>query len=174
MADTVQRESQQWQTRYEEMGRKLTIMRNSIAINRFVAVLIDADGAPFTDDILRSFRGGEMAASYLRMEVKGYIERILENSPVVNCSIWVHIFTDVNGLSRKLHLWDECNRNARVTRLVQEFNSIPLFNFVDVGEGKERVDDGVRGNLPRRYLQRFNLSKLTLLHRDASLFLWQS
>jgi len=133
-------------------------MRNSIAINQFVAVLIDADGAPFTDDILRSLRGGEMAASCLQREIKTYIEGISENS-LANCFIWVQIFADVNGLSRK-YLWDECNRNTNsATRLVQEFNStVPLFNFVDVGEGKERVDNRIRGNVPRRCPQRSTLS----------------
>ena len=124
-------------------------MRNTIDTKPFVIALIDGDGAPFVDDILRSgLNGGEMAAGRLHAEIKNYVERVFEHSAGADWSIMVQIFANLDGMSRKLYACGKSDGNADFMRLIQEFNSTaPLFSFIDVGQGKERADNRMRGEL---------------------------
>lgn len=122
-------------------------LRNSIASRPFVVALIDGDGAPFIDDILQAGQnGGGKAAALLEREITHYVAGIDGHSAGANWSIMVHIFANLDGLARKLYACGKISGQAEFTRMIQEFNSTAsLFNFVDVGQGKERADNRMRG-----------------------------
>lgn len=107
----------------------------------FVVALIDGDRAPFVDELLQLGRdGGLQAAARLRTEIKNYIEGRYPNLAGADWTICVQIFVNLEAMAAKLQ---NDIREFRV--ILQEFNSTPLFSVTDVGYGKERTVNQLRG-----------------------------
>ncbi|KAH7049201.1 hypothetical protein B0J12DRAFT_711004 [Macrophomina phaseolina] len=111
----------------------------------FVLALIDGDGAIFTEALLRAgAEGGSDAAHKLQAEIRNHILDVYEGS-AGSWSIMVYIYANLEGLGRKLASVgilkspQELHIFARAFTLHQ-----PLFNFIDVGSGKERADHKIK------------------------------
>lgn len=115
----------------------------------FVLALIDGDGAIFNNDLLRAGKmGGERAANQLHTDIKRYIEDLDPSSPGANWPIMVQIFANLNGMAKVLRSCRIIDNTISLVEIIGQFNSTqPLFNYVDVGPGKERADHRVRGKL---------------------------
>jgi hypothetical protein len=89
-----------------------------------------------------------MAAARLKNQVTSYI---LENESIpFGSKIVVRVYINISGkensskrrLSFKKSRYD---RGVATTFALQFTETIPLFDFVDVGHGKERADEKIRG-----------------------------
>jgi len=162
----------EYQRKWADSQKELNIIRNSINSKPFVVALIDGDGAPFVDELLHAGTdGGEKAAVRLQTEIRHYIEGLYSNSAGADWSIMVQIFANLDGMARKLYACGKITDAQHFLKLIREFNSTqPLFSFVDVGQGKERADNRMRG-MPHHPWSFFVLADLVHLSRDFSSFL---
>jgi len=137
----------EYQRKWADSQKELNVIRNSINSKPFVVALIDGDGAPFVDELLQAgLDGGEKAAIRLQTEIKHYIEGLYSNSAGADWSVMVQIFANLDGMARKLYACGKITDAQHFLKLIREFNSTqPLFSFVDVGQGKERADNRMRG-----------------------------
>lgn len=111
----------------------------------FALALIDGDGAVFQDHLLKAKSdGGSEAAYQLHQEIKKLLQERYANTGY--WSIVVNIYANFEDLSRKLtHVGilsspSDLHAFARALSINQ-----PLFNFVDIGRGKERADHKIKG-----------------------------
>jgi hypothetical protein len=111
----------------------------------FVLALIDGDGAIFHEHLLRAVTsGGAEAGALLAQEIRSHVQHRHEGSG--NWSIMVQIYTNFDGLARKLASIGILRTPGEFTTFARAFNlSQPLFSLVDVGSGKERADYKIRG-----------------------------
>ena len=99
----------------------------------------------FQDSFLQQGeQGGKDAANQLWAAVREYSTRNLPN--ISSPKIITRIYANVKGLA------DACYRSGIIERpfLIEEFSrgfngSRLLFDFVDVGSGKDRADDKIAG-----------------------------
>ncbi|VUC26772.1 unnamed protein product [Clonostachys rosea] len=115
----------------------------------FVVALIDADadGYVFHNDYLRrGENGGEDAADALQEALAHYV-RELGGIPD-NAGIMVKAFANLGGLGRAL-VRDRVLQDAgQLREFASGFsNRKALFDFIDVGSGKERADHKIRENI---------------------------
>jgi hypothetical protein len=134
-----------WQAQCEDKQQEITTLRNSIANNCFVQVLIDGDGAYFHDMFVEDGpSGGAKAASLLHIEIKKHIESLYPGSDL---PIMVNMYASLGGIAGKLTETGVINRPSDIHDFVRGFNtSQDLFNIIDVGAGKEKADHKVRGS----------------------------
>ncbi|KAF2139644.1 uncharacterized protein K452DRAFT_289641 [Aplosporella prunicola CBS 121167] len=134
-----------WQSQFNESTRAQAVMRQQADHNPFVLVLIDGDGAIFQDAFLKAGAdGGSEAASKLMVEIKNHILDVYEGQ-AGSWNIIVHIYANLEGLGRKL-------ASVGILRSPQELHTFSrafslnqsLFNFIDVGSGKERADHKIK------------------------------
>lgn len=103
----------------------------------------------FEDDMIRKGEtGGKEAAARLWNEIKDYVHEKLRDVPS-ECRIVTRIYANLKGLA------DVCYKSGIVERanLLEEFyrgftGSKILFDFVDVGPGKDRADEKITGISP--------------------------
>jgi hypothetical protein len=133
-----------WQAQCEDKQQEVTTLRNSIANNCFVQVLIDGDGAYFNDIFVEDgTKGGAKAASLLHTEIKKLVEYLYPGSDL---PIMVNMYASLGGLAGKLKEAGVINRPNDLHDFVRGFNtSQDLFNIIDVGAGKEKADHKLRG-----------------------------
>lgn len=113
-------------------------------------VLIDGDGTIFNDKLLaKGEAGGKDAAAYLWSSVSQFVhERIPDLA--TDYKIVTRVYANLKGLG------DVCQRAGLVETpaVINDFargftGSKQLFDFVDVGVGKDRADDKISGNIPQ-------------------------
>jgi len=158
---------------YEEKKERLRVAEESAAANPFAVVLVDGDGYVFPDDLLcQGTSGGEEAAQRLLTEATKYLERY---KGAKDWKLIVRIFVNLEGLARKCQQFDIITQSNTLRDFATGFaQSQPLFDFVDVGYGKERADHKIRGepiapllNIPHNASLRLrNLENFTLFVRD--------
>lgn len=129
---------------YEEKKERLRVAEENAAANPFAIVLVDGDGYVFPDDLLyQGTSGGEEAAQKLLTEVTKYLERYKGGK---DWKLIVRIFVNLEGLARKCQQFDIVRQSNTLREFAAGFaQSQPLFDFVDVGYGKERADHKLRG-----------------------------
>ncbi|MCJ1372024.1 hypothetical protein MMC20_003245 [Loxospora ochrophaea] len=108
----------------------------------FVLVLIDGDGMIFDDRFIhRGEVGGKEAAGILWGTVRDYVDK---NVPDLSSDykIVTRVYANLKGLG------EVCNRSGILEKpsIIEDFargftSSKQLFDFVDVGYGKDRADD---------------------------------
>ena len=111
-------------------------------------VLIDGDGAIFDDKFIsQGEAGGREAARSLWNSVTEYVQQKLGNIPS-DFKIVTRVYANLKGLG------DVCRKAGLIDRseMIEEFargftGSKQLFDFVDVGMGKDRADDKISGEL---------------------------
>ncbi|KAI9827352.1 MAG: hypothetical protein M1819_006995 [Sarea resinae] len=133
------RDSQLRELRLEEELRKLRALMDR---NPFVLVLIDGDGLIFDDDHLRNAeQGGKDAAGLLNNAVRDYLETNLPRLSS-DVKIIVRIYANIKGLAETCFKAGLVERPSKVEEFAKGFTgSKQLFDFVDVGSGKDRADD---------------------------------
>jgi hypothetical protein len=115
------------------------------SLKPFVLALIDGDGVLFNDVLLKAGKaGGSEAASKLRLEIKNYVASKVDNTG--DFDVIVNIYLNLTGLATKLTLCGiiEKPNDLRVWMNAFSINQ-SLFNFIDVGDGKERADHKLKG-----------------------------
>lgn len=112
----------------------------------FILILIDGDGMIFDDQyIQKGENGGKEAAALLWGFVRDYVTQKVP-SLSSDYKIVTRVYANLKGLG------DACHRSGILERpsLIEEFargftGSKQLFDFVDVGMGKDRADDKISG-----------------------------
>ena len=117
----------------------------------FVLVLIDGDGMIFDDNLLRKGeQGGHEAAGYLWNAVREYITTKVPE--ISSPKITTRVYANVRGLSEALYKSGIIERPSIFEEFARGFTgSKQLFDFIDVGMGKDRADDklgGMRAAIP--------------------------
>ena len=110
--------------------------------------LIDADGMIFEDEFVKEGEtGGRKAASVLHTEILNYaqremgIERIPKGTKII-----CRAYANVSGLANLLVQVGAAETEETVVQFVRGFTRGKiLFDFVDVGPGKDRADDKIIG-----------------------------
>ncbi|KAI9847009.1 MAG: hypothetical protein M1837_003365 [Sclerophora amabilis] len=133
------REVQQREVKLKDELRKLN---SFMARNPFVLVLIDGDGMIFENSLLQSAeRGGKDAAGLLQSAVKDYLHREFHDLPS-DCKIVVRVYANVKGLAETCYKAGIVDKPSMVEEFARGFTrSRHLFDFIDVGSGKDRADD---------------------------------
>ena len=112
----------------------------------FILILIDGDGMIFDDQyIQKGENGGKEAAALLWGFVRDYVTQKIPNLSS-DYKIVTRVYANIKGLG------DACYRSGMLERasLIEDFargftRSKQLFDFVDVGMGKDRADDKISG-----------------------------
>ncbi|KAK2739610.1 hypothetical protein FQN55_009346 [Onygenales sp. PD_40] len=109
----------------------------------FVLVLLDGDGMIFQDSFLQQGeQGGKDAANQLWAAVRDYTTRNLPN--ISSPKIITRVYGNVKGLAEACYKAGIIDRPGLVDEFMRGFNgSRLLFDFVDVGSGKDRADDKI-------------------------------
>ncbi|KAL9008580.1 MAG: hypothetical protein Q9173_006309 [Seirophora scorigena] len=110
----------------------------------FVLVLIDADDFKFRDNFLnKDEEGGREAADELLVQVHKYVGEL--GLDVNKTDVVVRAYANLRGLGKFCARDGLMNATADVGLFANGFTiRQPLFDFVDVGLGKERADNKVR------------------------------
>ena len=112
----------------------------------FILVLIDGDGMIFQDRLIQQGEaGGKEAAALLYAHVQKYIHQNIPELPS-DYKIVARVYANLKGLA------DVCNRAGILDSptTMDDFmrgftGNKQLFDFVDVGMGKDRADDKISG-----------------------------
>ncbi|KAL1999242.1 hypothetical protein VTN02DRAFT_4831 [Thermoascus thermophilus] len=123
----------------DQIARIKTIMDRE----PFVIVFLDGDGMIFQDSFLQQGeQGGKDAANQLWASLREYVTRNLPS--VSSPKIITRIYANVKGLADACFKAGIVNKASLVEDFVRGFNgSRLLFDFVDVGTGKDRADDKI-------------------------------
>ena len=108
-------------------------------------MLLDGDGIVFQEGYLKDGgAGGSSAAHDLHNTVRRYMDDMIDDSR--NWQIMVMMFANLDGLSRKLAHIGMIQHPGVLNEFASSFSlSQPMFNFIDVGRGKERADHKLKG-----------------------------
>ncbi|KAL8686592.1 MAG: hypothetical protein Q9218_006995 [Villophora microphyllina] len=136
------------QIRERDLKDEMRRLKASMGRDPFVLVLIDGDGMIFEDNYIRKGEvGGKEAAASLWNNINDYIHEKLPHIPA-DCRIVTRIYANMKGLA------ETCYRSGMLERatLIEDFyrgftGSKILFDFVDVGPGKDRADDKITGTV---------------------------
>ncbi|KAL1956427.1 hypothetical protein VTO42DRAFT_7313 [Malbranchea cinnamomea] len=126
-----------------ELMEQITRLKNVMDLEPFILVLIDGDGMIFEGSFLsQGEQGGKDAANRLWASVRDYTAR---NFPKVqNPKIVTRIYANVKGLADICHKAGIVEKQSLIEDFTRGFNgSRLLFDFVDVGSGKDRADDKI-------------------------------
>lgn len=109
-------------------------------------VLIDGDGMIFANGFLqRGLGGGKEAAATLFNIIMTYIERETDNIPL-SSRVICRVYANVKGLAETLVRYGILEEISHFEDFVRGFtNGRTLFDFIDVGPGKDRADDKIIG-----------------------------
>lgn len=92
--------------------------------------------------------GGSDAAHMLNTEIRAHLKATHPDANVDDWSIVVQVFVSLQGLAMKLQACGLVTNPNEIFEFTRAFNfAQPLFNFIDVGIGKERADHKIRETL---------------------------
>lgn len=109
-------------------------------------MLIDGDGLIFKDSLLQAGEdGGKNAAGALWAAVRDHIARFLSDIPS-DYRIVVRVFAHLKGLGSACYNAGIVDNPTTIEHFARGFSgSKQLFDFVDVGYGKDRADEKITG-----------------------------
>ncbi|KAI4151036.1 MAG: hypothetical protein LQ341_000985 [Variospora aurantia] len=142
-----QRETQfnrEGQLKEQQLKNEIRKLQSFMSRDPFVSVLIDGDGMIFEDELMRRGElGGKEAATKLWNAIKDHMHEKLPSIPS-DCRIVTRIYANLKGLA------EICYKSGIVERIntIEDFyrgftGSKILFDFVDVGHGKDRADEKI-------------------------------
>ncbi|KAF2999696.1 hypothetical protein E8E13_002711 [Curvularia kusanoi] len=136
-----------WQTQKSIYDKYLQQYQRALADNPFVMVLIDGDGMVFREEYLRDGeKGGRRAASQLDAAVREWIENEVKDVPLASRTI-CRIYANVRGLAETLVRTGTIEAVTDLEDFVRGFTrGKTMFDFVDVGAGKDRADEKIIEN----------------------------
>ncbi|KAF2212345.1 hypothetical protein CERZMDRAFT_22211, partial [Cercospora zeae-maydis SCOH1-5] len=144
-----------------DLEQALSQQKQVASTSNFAVVLIDGDGAIFSDDLYGMGKdGGAEAAHQLHKEVQRHLKAIYpdsngtaEMSDCLQATSVVQVVLNMSGLAAKLQSCGIIMSSNELLAFGRSFGlAQPLFSFVDVGGGKERADHKLREHL-RLYLR---------------------
>ncbi|MCJ1388175.1 hypothetical protein MMC18_001020 [Xylographa bjoerkii] len=132
------------QLRVKELKDELRLVKARTERDAFILVLIDGDGMIFEDPLIqRGEIGGREAAGILWVAVRDYVQQIMPDL-TSDYKIVTRVYANLKGLG------DVCTRAGILDSptIMEDFTrgftgSKQLFDFTDVGSGKDRADDKV-------------------------------
>nr|KMM68359.1 CCCH zinc finger protein [Coccidioides posadasii RMSCC 3488] len=126
-----------------ELMEQITRIKAVMDQEPFLLVMIDGDGLIFQDSFLKQGeQGGKDAANQLWVAIRDYSSRNFPN--LQSPKIVTRIYANVKGLAEACYKAGIVERPALIEDFVRGFNgSRLLFDFVDVGSGKDRADDKI-------------------------------
>jgi hypothetical protein len=111
-------------------------------------VLIDADGMIFQDDLIKAGEeGGRKASGLLHSAVVNYVQREAPHIPT-DVKVLCRVYANVRGLADvllRIGVIDDANIFEQFTGGFTRGKV--LFDFVDVGPGKDRADEKIIGTV---------------------------
>ncbi|KAF1823683.1 uncharacterized protein K489DRAFT_394208 [Dissoconium aciculare CBS 342.82] len=142
-----------WQSKANTSQRLLDQHNKQSATSNFAVALIDGDGALFQDYLYKQgTNGGAEAAGLLHTEIQSHLQTIYPDGNVGDWNIVVQVFCNLQGLTAALLRAGIISNHTDLSEFGRSFGlARPLFNFIDVGTGKERADHKIRETL-RLYL----------------------
>jgi hypothetical protein len=114
----------------------------------FVVVLVDGDAYHWAHDLFSNSSvrtPGALAAIRMKNEVTKYI---LENAVPQSSRVIGRVYINESGVitqPRQRVSFKKHQQNLLSLFRIQFTEALPLFDFVDVGHGKERADEKIRG-----------------------------
>ncbi|KAI8278782.1 hypothetical protein K4K60_005942 [Colletotrichum sp. SAR11_57] len=141
-----------WQTKAQNCDGEMQALRKTMKSNPFIHVVIDGDDAVFQDSLLKAGRdGGFEAGHLLYSEIMNYVSKVYLQESTQDWSVVVQVILHLDGLAKRLHA-SGIIPNPAADRTLADFGhgfsrAQPLFNFVDVGPGKEAADHKIRETL---------------------------
>lgn len=131
---------------------KVLIIRQ--ARDPFILVLIDGDGMIFEDHLLKKGEaGGKESAAILWSATRDYVNEVMPDLSS-NYKIVVRIYANLKGLGEVCHRATILENPATAENFARGFTgSKQLFDFVDVGIGKDRADDKISGEIGLQHVQ---------------------
>ncbi|EEH35608.2 C-x8-C-x5-C-x3-H type zinc finger protein [Paracoccidioides lutzii Pb01] len=126
-----------------ELMKQITAMEALMEQEPFLLILLDGDGMIFQDSFLQQGeQGGKDAANQFWASIREYASRNLPNIP--SPKIIARVYANVKGLADACYKAGIIERPGLVEEFTRGFNgSRLLFDFVDVGSGKDRADDKI-------------------------------
>ncbi|KAJ9660725.1 hypothetical protein H2201_006804 [Coniosporium apollinis] len=134
--------NRQSQRSIKDLEDRIRRMKAFMERDPFILVLIDGDGMIFQDNLLQEGEnGGRKAAHILHTEVSEYIQSIESGLPS-DVKIVTRIYATIKGLAETCIRAGIVDKISAVEEFVRGFTrGKNLFDFVDVGPGKDRADD---------------------------------
>ncbi|KAH7139137.1 hypothetical protein B0J11DRAFT_516140 [Dendryphion nanum] len=144
---------------YENKLRQIQSYETSFQKNPFIVVLIDGDGVIFKDEYIRIGEdGGRKAAAELYKTIQDCIQE--GNAVASQVSIVCRVYAHAEGLANVLTRSGVVSHAEIVTRFFRGFTlEKALFDFVDVGPGKDRADKKIIESF-KLYLDDFSCRKI--------------
>ncbi|KAM5476318.1 hypothetical protein MauCBS54593_001003 [Microsporum audouinii] len=126
-----------------ELMEQLTRFKSAMGQEPFVIALIDGDGMIFQDSLVQQGeQGGKDAANQLWLAIRDYTSETFTN--IHSPKIVARIYANVRGLGETLFRAGIIDKPSIFEAFVRGFNGGRLlFDFVDVGSGKDRADDKI-------------------------------
>ncbi|KAI9890944.1 MAG: hypothetical protein M1814_003445 [Vezdaea aestivalis] len=140
------------QVREEKLKQQIHHLKEEVRLTRammdrnpFILILIDGDGMLFTDDFLKfGEQGGREAAKKIHNIAQDYIA--LELPKLSNYRIIARVYANLKGLADALYRAGVIEHQQKMIEFARGFTSSkPLFDFIDVGTGKDRADSKMTG-----------------------------
>ena len=109
-------------------------------------VLIDGDGMIFEDNLIKQGElGGKEAAAALSSSVREYVHKAAPGLSS-DYKILARIYANIKGLGDVCHKAGILTKSSTIEEFARGFTgSKHLFDFVDVGMGKDRADEKISG-----------------------------
>ena len=109
-------------------------------------MIIDGDGALFTDDLLaKGETGGTDAAHQLQKHITKYTEDVCSDMNVEHARTFVYLAINMAGMASSLEKTGVLKSKNDLAPFMRAFClAQPLYSVVDVGHGKERADHKCR------------------------------
>ncbi|KAK3674688.1 hypothetical protein LTR78_005410 [Recurvomyces mirabilis] len=128
---------------------ELSEQKQASGSSNFALAILDGDGAVFQDYLLAQGKeGGADAAHQLYTGLRNELKSMYPDSNTADWSILVHIALNMQGLGNKLQSCGVISSHNDLVAFARAFSlAQPLFNFIDVGSGKERADHKIRETL---------------------------
>ncbi|KAF9700746.1 hypothetical protein EKO04_002026 [Ascochyta lentis] len=136
-----------WRIQKPAYDRKIQQYQQALSETPFVMVLIDGDGTIFREEYVRSGEaGGRHAASQLDTAVHKWIEHETTDVPL-GARVICRIYANVRGLAEVLVRTGAIDHIEVFEDFVRGFTRAKaMFDFVDVGPGKDRADEKIIEN----------------------------
>ncbi|KAG6997507.1 hypothetical protein G7Y79_00040g076720 [Physcia stellaris] len=162
-----------WQERATTVEKELSETVGNSSGDPFVLVLIDGDGYFFQESLLeRGADGGAEAAQRMLNTVQQYISKF---NGAGDWQVLVRVFLNIDFLTRKCKSEGVVRDELTLRQFALGFTkSQPLFEIIDAGQGKDRVDYKVKGYASLLEPHRVNdalISRVTLV--EPSRLGWQ-
>lgn len=134
------------------LSSSLSSMEMVLLYVNLVDTVLHADKYPqFEDELLKKgAEGGGVAAAMLENDIKETLRSKFPEQPTASWNIITYVFLNADGLAGVLLRCGILDHEAK--EQLAEFGHAfgranPLFNFIDVGNGKERADHKARETL---------------------------